>query len=147
MLREFFEEKCRRDHALNECWIHLLEKWEHQLTDELRLAFSRILNAHHIWNSRLQQQLPESEMTDLMPLSHWRKLQELNFRETLNYLEDVVFDSKVHYHDSEGVRLEQTTVDMLFQLLQENQFYRGQLALLFRQAALEAIPPAFGVLT
>jgi hypothetical protein len=78
-------------------------------------------------------QISESEIGDLMPELHWKQLLQANLRETLSYLDDFSSDAKISYHDSEGVVLEHLTTDLLFQLLQDNQFYRGQLALLARQ--------------
>ena len=137
MSREFWYEQFRRDRALQLQWISLLEEQSDHLTDEMKAVFSRILNSHHIWNTRLRQSEPESELSDVLPLFHWKQLQEANSRETLAYLDDFSDEAKVLYHDSEGVSLERLSVDILFQLLQDNAFYRGQLCLLCRETGLK----------
>lgn len=139
MFREFFAEKCERDGLINRRWITFLEEKEDQLTPEIRKTFSRLLNSHHIWNCRLKQIIPESDINDVLPVIHWQQLQLANTRDTLTYLDDFSAEEKLLYHDSEGVQLEQLAVNILFQLLQDNQFYRGQLALLCTQQGWEAV--------
>jgi uncharacterized damage-inducible protein DinB len=133
MFQEFFAGKVQRDLALTGQWIRFLEEKENELTPEVRQIISKILNSHHIWNCRLKQLMPESDLNDALPLSHWQQLLQANFRETIAYLDDFSAEEKIRFHDSEGVQPEQLTVDILFQLLQDNQFYRGQLTLLCEQ--------------
>lgn len=130
MFQAFFSDKLQRDLAFNLQWADFLEAKEDELTDEIRLAASKIINSHHIWNCRLRKENPESELTDVMPQLHWKQLLQANSRETIVYLDDFSSEEKIRFHDSEGVQLEQLSVDLLFQLLQDNSFYRGQLALL-----------------
>lgn len=139
MSQEFWIEQFRRDRAVQLQWIALLEEQSDSLTDEMKAVFSRILNSHHIWNTRLRQSEPESELNDVLPLLHWKQLQEANSRETLAYLDDFSAEAKVSYHDSEGVPLERLSADILFQLLQDSAFYRGQLDLLCRNAGLRTM--------
>lgn len=137
MSQEFWFEQFRRDRALQLQWIALLEEQADSLTDKIKAVFSRLLNSHHIWNTRLRQSAPESDLNDVLPLFHWKQLQEANSRETLAYLDDFSTEAKVRYHDSEGVPLERLSAEILFQLLQDNAFYRGQLDLLCRETGLK----------
>ncbi|MES2554944.1 MAG: hypothetical protein V4604_02275 [Bacteroidota bacterium] len=130
MFQAFFTDKLQRDLAFNLQWADFLETKEDELTDDIRLAASKIINSHHIWNCRLRALAPESDLTDVMPQLHWKQLLQANSRETILYLDDFSSEEKIRFHDSEGVQLEQLSVDLLFQLLQDNAFYRGQLALL-----------------
>lgn len=139
MSQEFWAEQFHRDRALQVQWIALLDEQSDHLTDDVKAVFSRILNSHHIWNTRLRQSVPESDLNDVLPLFHWKQLQEANTRETLAYLDDFSAEAKVRYHDSEGVPLERLSTEILFQLLQDNAFYRGQLDLLCREAGLRTV--------
>lgn len=135
MWHAFFRDKLIRDAALTSRWIDFIAEQD-DLTSEWNRILSAILNSHHIWNCRITDQISESEIGDLMQELHWKQLLQANLRETLSYLDDFSSEAKISYHDSEGVALEQLTTDLLFQLLQDNQFYRGQLALLARQNGL-----------
>lgn len=130
MFQVFFVEKLQRDLSLNLQWADFLETKEDELNDEIRSAASKIINSHHIWNCRLRKLVPESDLHDLMPQIHWKQLLRANSRETMLFLDDFSSEEKIRFHDSEGVQLEQLSVDLMFQLLQDNSFYRGQLALL-----------------
>ena len=130
MFHTFFSDKLQRDLAFNLQWADFLETKEDELTDEIRLVASKIINSHHIWNCRLRKLVPESDLTDVMPQLHWKQLLQANSRETILYLDDFSSEEKIRFHDSEGVQLEQLSIDLLFQLVQDNAFYRGQLVLL-----------------
>jgi hypothetical protein len=136
MFRDFFEDKFGRDLSQNVRWFDLLENSEEELTPEIRKTASKIINAHHIWNCRLKQVIPESGLTDIMPVVYWRQLTQANCRETIAFLDDFSAGEKIRYHDSEGVQLEQLTVDILFATLQGSAFYRGQLAILCEQRGI-----------
>jgi len=83
---------------------------------------------HHIWISRLQGITPESEEWDLLPQHFWERLSEENFRQTSNYLEQFDQEEKIHYHSSEGVRMQKQVVDVLYHILQHSQYHRAQIA-------------------
>lgn len=127
MLPAFFAEQLERDYHVNQRWATCLEEQEDELTDEIRLLVSKLINSHHIWNCRLVGQQPESEPHDLMPLAHWMQLIRSNFLETQRFLTNFSDEEKIRYHDSEGVQLEDLPANMLFALLQTNHFYRAQL--------------------
>lgn len=135
MWHNFFRDKLERDAALTGRWIDFITSRD-DLPSGWNRILSAILNSHHIWNCRLTGKISESEIRDLMPELHWKQLLQANLRETLSYLDDFSSEAKISYHDSEGIVLEQLTTDLLFQLLQDNQFYRGQLALLADQNGL-----------
>lgn len=127
MLPAFFAEQLEKDVVINERWVQLLEDHEDDLTAEIRLLVSQLINAQHIWNCRLQGAIPESDLNDLMPVHHWKQLIRANYHDTKRFLDDHSAEEKIRYHDSEGVQLEELPANMLFALLQNNQFFRAQL--------------------
>lgn len=128
----FFRDKLERDAALTGKWITFVRERE-DLSTEWNRAVSTILNSHHIWNCRLTGEVAESELTDLLPELHWEQLLHANLRETLMILED----NSSGNARSESTEWDPFTADVLFQLLTDNAFYRGQLALLNRQYGID----------
>lgn len=141
MLPAFFAEQLERDYAVNKRWVVYLEDHADELTQDIQLLFSQLINAHHIWNCRLLGTHPESELNDLLPHHHWEQLLRANFQETQHFLNSFSDEEKIRYHDSEGVQLEELAANMLFALLQNNHFYRAQLEWVCRQSGL-LTPPA-----
>ena len=141
MLPAFFAEQLERDYAVNKRWLQFLEEHEDELTGEMQLLVSQLINAHHIWNCRLLGELPESELNDVMPTHHWEQLIRSNMLETQRFLDNFSDEEKISYHDSEGVQLEELAANMLFALLQNNHFYRAQLEFVCRKAGL-SVPAA-----
>ena len=140
MIKEFFLNKIEYDLACNLTWIKSLEDHENHLDDYVVKSISHIINVHHIWNSRLLDQQPESELWDILPISYWKKLAEQNSRETIDYLEKYELGEKVNYHSSEGVKYSKKDIDILYHILNHSNYHRGQIAL--RMKELEIKPPS-----
>lgn len=136
MFPAFFGELVERDYAVNKRWVVYLEEHADSLTAEMKSLFSRLINAHHIWNCRLVGSQPESELNDVLPYHHWERLIRANFQETQHFLDTFSDEEKIRYHDSEGVQLEELAANMLFALLQNNHFYRAQLEWICRQEGM-----------
>lgn len=140
MIKEFFLDKIEYDLACNLTWIKSLEVHESQLDDYVLKSMSHILNVHHIWNSRLLSQQPESELWDILPVSYWKKFAEQNSIETIDYLEKYELGEKLSYHSSEGVKYSKKDIDILFHILNHSNYHRGQIALQMKE--LEIKPPS-----
>lgn len=98
---------------------------------------SHIINVHHIWHSRLMTTKAESELWDELPISYFEKLNEANYRGTINFLEQNELNQKIHYHSSEGVKLEKETIDILYHILNHSTYHRAQIVMDLKQNNLK----------
>jgi hypothetical protein len=101
-----------RNQAINNNWLGVLEQQDEVSSNEL-ISFSRIINSHHIWNSRLKNYVPDSELNDKLPLDFMQKLNVSNHLETIELLEN---------HCKENSE----TYTFLHELLADQAFYRGR---------------------
>lgn len=140
MIKEFFLDKIEYDLACNLTWIKSLEDNENKLDSYVLKSMSHVINVHHIWNSRLLNKSPESDLWDLLPLSYLRKFAEQNTIESKDYLEKYELGEKVNYHSSEGVKYSRSDIDILYHILNHSNYHRGQIALRLKE--LEIKPPS-----
>ena len=140
-MKEFFIDKFEYDFRSNQKWVEVLAKNEDDLSDFIRKSMSHIINVHHIWISRILEEKPESHSWDLLPVRFWDQLLCDNLRKTTEYLENFEFSEKINYHSEEGVQLSKTAIDILYHILNHNNYHRAQIAMELRNLGIS--PPSF----
>ena len=145
MIKEFFLDKFEYDYFATRNWIKVIVDQEDQVSPFVLKSISHILNVHHIWNSRLNGQESESELWDVFVVDHLYQLHDANYRETINFLEQNELDQKVHYHSSEGIKLEKNTIDILYHILNHSNYHRAQIVMDLKQNNLAH--PSFNFIT
>lgn len=135
-MKEFFLDKFEYDYFANRNWIKVIEDQEDQVSSFVKRSMSHIINVHHVWNSRLLNKKAESELWDEFPVGYLQRLNEANYRETVNFLELNELNKKVHYHSSEGVKLEKEIIDILYHVLNHSNYHRAQIVMDLKQNQL-----------
>ena len=128
MLRQFFLDKFEYDHQVNRTWSDHVKLYEDSVNTFILNQLSHIINVHHIWLSRLTSNKPESDIWDMHPSIYWDRLLQDNFRNTELYLKHFGEETKINFHDSEGVPITKTDVDILYHILNHSQYHRAQIA-------------------
>lgn len=103
--------------------------------------FSHILNAHHIWNRRLQQKESEYGVFQIQDSKEWDDIHYENQRtsfEIITGTED--FDTRIDYEDTKGRLFTNTIGDMLFHIINHSAHHRGQILMDLRLQDIQ--PPA-----
>lgn len=127
-MKEFFLDKFEYDLQCNRAWIYKVKDQEDKINDFIIKSLSHVLNVHHIWNCRLIDRTPESDLWDKLPLDYAEKFAVENRNITLDYLESWDAEAKIEYHDSEGVKMEKDTIDVLYHILNHSNYHRAQIA-------------------
>lgn len=103
------------------------------LPEKSRLLFSHILNAHHIWNSRIIEELPLVMPWDELNQGRFREINEKNHKATLRIIEQYDLNSIVTYSNTKGERFSNSVAEMLFHVFNHSTYHRGQIAMDLRQ--------------
>lgn len=134
-LKSLFIKYFDKDLQANLFWIQQLEIYENQLPEEINKLYSRLINAHHIWNSRLFQQQAESDWDDeLLPLYFERLIQD-NYRQTIEFIEHGDELSQTHYYLENGE--EQLSTDILMRILLQSAEIRALIQYTFENQGLQ----------
>ena len=136
-MKDFFLDKFEYDFFATKNWIKVIKSQEDSVSEFVIRSMSHILNVHHIWNRRLLNKQIESELWDVFPIHFLQKLEEENYRETIEYLEKLELTEKIEYHSSEGVVFEKSTIDVLYHILNHSNYHRAQIALDLKQNNLK----------
>lgn len=104
------------------------------------VLFSHVLNAHHIWNSRIRERKPEFEVWQVHEV---KALEDIHYENQRNSFEITSstedFEKRIDYENTEGRLFTNTLQDMLFHIINHSANHRGQIAMYFRENGLEPL--------
>ena len=102
--------------------------------------FSHILNAHHIWNARIQGRPSEFEVWQLHEVKAFGDIHYDNQRNSFGIISNSEdFEKRIDYENTEGRLFTNTIQDMLFHIINHSTNHRGQIAMDFRANGLEPL--------
>ena len=100
--------------------------------------FSHILNAHHIWNKRLQNEEWQYGIWQAHDLKKWEDIHYENQRTTFEIITNAEdFAKRVDYKATEGRVFANELKDILFHIINHSTHHRGQILMDFRANKIE----------
>jgi len=102
--------------------------------------FSHILNAHHIWNSRLLAQKREFDIFQIQPLTAWEGIHYDNQKNSFDIITNVDrFEKRLDYETTEGEFYSNTVQEMLFHIINHSTHHRAQISVDLRNNGIEPL--------
>lgn len=126
-LNSFFRQLFAYNFHCNQQLANLLIEHETQVSEKSILLFSHILNAQHIWNSRMNAGSALHAVWDVQPLHLFRSLNTENHGASLAIINSVNLTAQVSYHNSRG-SFTNCYRDMLFHIINHSTYHRAQIA-------------------
>ena len=109
--------------------------------EQCMVLFSHILNAHHIWNSRILQKPAKYKVWDQHDVSVWEDMHYENQRTTFEIVTNAEdLNLRIDYENSEGRSYGNELKDMLFHVINHATHHRGQILAELRTNGLESFP-------
>lgn len=134
----FFIELFEYNNHYNKKLAETLSGLGNGIPEKSAKLFSHILNAHHIWNSRINYQTPLCGVWDLQAPGRYAQIAALNHEQTLHILQLLRPDTSIAYHTSKGEAFSNSIRDILFHVINHSTHHRAQIATDFKQNGLEA---------
>jgi uncharacterized damage-inducible protein DinB len=135
-LRGLFE----YNHQCNQMLCDAFIRNQHAVSERSINLFSHILNAHHIWNARIQMAKPAFDVWQIHPISLFASIIQSNEDDSNILLKTDDLDRLFYYKNSKGQQFERTVKDVLFHVINHSTYHRGQIAADFRSSHLEPVP-------
>lgn len=101
--------------------------------------FSHVLNAQHIWISRINGEQPLYERFSVHPVSFFAELHSMNVLQLKQILKDENMNRPVNYSTSTGESFEDSISDILLQVVNHSTYHRAQVASCLKQSGIQ--PP------
>lgn len=136
---DFFKELFEYSNYCNQKLYAVLTEQEGTLPEKSMKLYSHILNAHHIWNNRIELKKTVHAVWDLQPLIDCNDLDNENYHHTLRILDQYDLNQMINYTTSKGEPFQNSIRDILFHVVNHSTYHRAQIATDFKQTGIEPI--------
>ena len=111
-----------------------------ELPEKSVKLFSHILNAHHIWNARVNDLKPKYEVFHEHSITDWEEIHYDNQRSSFEIMsKDDDLERRIVYENSKGMSFTNTLHDILFHIINHSTHHRGQINLNLRESGFEPL--------
>jgi uncharacterized damage-inducible protein DinB len=140
IISDFFQDLFEYNQQMNELFIRSLQSDE-EAPDKADELMSHLLNAHHIWLSRINKENYEHGVWDVHLPAEMRALNKNLHQKTFQLLESDIFSSNqaIAYKNTKGESHQNQLQEILMHIINHSTHHRGQVALLIRQKEID--PP------
>lgn len=138
-MKSFFRELFEYNHHFNQELAKLFHENSDKVSERSIQLFSHVLNAHQIWNNRIDPQQPLYKVWDTHPIHRFEMMNATNFEHSQSILDNFEFDVKIDYVTSKGQPFSNDVRGILFHVINHSTYHRGQIATEFRIAGIEPL--------
>lgn len=142
-MKAFFQELFDYNHHSNQILGTIFNEHPDKTSEKSKSLFSHVVNAHHIWNNRINQTQNGYGVWDLHAIEHCLDMDKANYQNTLLILDVVDLNAIINYKTSNGFSFNNSIRDILFHIINHSTYHRGQIATDFRQHDIEPLPTDF----
>ena len=138
-MKYFFKELFQYSHYSNQRLFDLFNEHQDKTSEKSVSLFNHILNAHRIWNNRIEDKHTTFGSWEVHPLQELKDMDESNYEQSLQILDKLDLDAMIHYNNTKGEAFVNSVRDILFHVINHSTYHRGQIAADFRQHRLEPL--------
>lgn len=138
-MEEFFNELFDYNFYCNKQLIEAFAQME-DVPEKTTSLFNHLLNAHHIWNARINGAEPGFGVWEEHTQAEWTDVHYENQRNTFEIITNTDdFEARIDYQNSEGRLFTNTVQDMLFHIINHSTHHRAQILADLRANGIEPI--------
>ncbi len=138
-MKQFFKELFEYNHHINHKLSDTFLTYPEKTTEKSVKLFSHILNAHQIWNDRIETKQAAFGVWELHNKEDLKNIDKANYLQTLSILEKFELNKTVFYSNSKQQTFNNTIRDTLFHIINHSTYHRGQIATAFKQSGLDPL--------
>ncbi len=138
-MNTFFKELFEYSNHYNQKLIALFEANQGKVPEKSVKLFNHILNAHQIWNCRIELIQAPCKVWEIRPAAEHKQLDETNYKNSVRILDNFDLAKVIEYTNSSGQAYSNTIKDILFHVSNHSTYHRGQIASDLKQAGIEPL--------
>lgn len=138
-MNDFFRELYRYNNHCNQALATLIALHPDQTSRRALDLFCHVLNAHHIWNSRVLQQKSRYDRLQSHLPQDLEAIDRDNHAATDRIMDAGILSEARTYVNFKGEQGTNTVQDILFHVINHSTYHRGQIASDLKQSGIE--PP------
>ncbi len=98
--------------------------------------YNHILNAHQIWNNRIEPKQPALGVWEIHPIQNCKDIDKINYENSLLILDKFDLNDTINYTNTKG---RNSIRDILFHIVNHSTYHRGQIATEFKQNGIDPL--------
>ncbi|RPE08935.1 damage-inducible protein DinB [Chitinophaga lutea] len=138
-MKIFFTELFEYNHDCNQKLVDLLTGNADKTSEKTIKLYSHILNAHQIWNNRIEPREPAFGIWQVHAIGDWRNIEQANHEHTMQIVDKLDLDSEIQYTIGKVNRFSKSVRHLLFHVINHSTYHRGQIATECRQSGLDPL--------
>lgn len=127
-MTDFFRELFAYNESCNQQLADLFLQHREQVSEQSAFLFNHILNAHHIWISRITQAPLLYGIDTIHGLGSIKSTDKDNHAATQSVIDTIHLNSLISYKNLKGDPFQNTVQDILFHIINHSTYHRGQIA-------------------
>ena len=138
-MKPFFKELFEYSHHFNQQLFDIYTAIPDKTSEKSVQLFNHILNAHQIWNNRIDPKQPTFDVWQIHDTQDLKEIDKANYNQTVKILGAFDLDEIISYSNSKGQAFRRNIRDILFHVINHSTYHRGQIATEFKQHGLEPL--------
>jgi len=138
-MKHFFIELFEYSHHFNQKLSEVFDNNPDKTSEKATKLFNHILNAHHIWNNRIEKNQASLGVWEINAIQELKVIDKRNYQKSIQILENVELSEIISYQNSKGQTFSNSIQDILFHIINHSTYHRGQIATEFKQMGLEPL--------
>lgn len=138
-MKQFFKELFEYSHHFNQKLSDSFVESPNETSEKAVKLFNHLLNAHQIWNNRIDPKQTTFGVWELHSVSDLKSIDKINYEHTLQVLDTFDLNEIINYSNSKGQTFSNNIRDIFFHVINHSTYHRGQIATEFKQQGLEPL--------
>lgn len=138
-MKTFFKELFEYNYHYNQKLGDIFNVNTNQTSEKALKLYNHILNAHQIWNNRIDPRDPVFGIWDIHAITGLRDIDKVNYEHTLLIIDKFDLDKTINHPKIKGKPFSKKIREILFHVVNHSTYHRGQIATEFKQSGLEPL--------
>ena len=138
-MKRFFKELFEYNHHFNQQLAVVFTTQQDKTPDKALKLFNHILNAHQIWNNRIDHKQTTFGVWEIHDTKDLYNIDKVNYEQTLQVIDKFDLYEIFDYKNTKGQAFKNNIRDIYFHVINHSTYHRGQIAMEFRQHGIEPL--------
>lgn len=138
-MKRFFKELFEYNHHFNQQLADVFTAQQDKTPDKALKLFNHILNAHQIWNNRIDHKQTTFGVWEIHDTKDLYNIDKVNYEQTLQVIDKFDLYEIFDYKNTKGQAFKNNIRDIYFHVINHSTYHRGQIAMEFRQHGIEPL--------
>lgn len=138
-MNSFLKELFDYNQRMNQKFIDAFIANPTKISEKSIKLMSHILNAHQIWNNRIDAEEPLFGVWQMQRLENFTEIDQTNHDKTFNILEEFNATSRINYTSTKGEPFKNSIQEIIFHVLNHSTYHRGQISAELRNSGIDPL--------